>query len=203
MRRQHLRIENKTHWSTKDLRKLFLRCMKERGVYGKWNRYWLKVSYSKGWRHIMGYGKCDGPWVHILLPGPRKNGGENTTKELQEFGSGSILRVVQILLHEIDHNLGLHHEDMCRSSQIEAPWAVTGNYSIAWNDPKVKVKKAKEEKPTTTLQERRAANAEKKLKEWEAKQKRAALRVKKWRAKVRYYDKALAKKAALPKEKKT
>ncbi len=197
MKRQKLMIKNETHWNTRDLRKLFLRCIKERGVYGKWWLYQLVISYSRSGGWIGGRGRYDFPWVRILLPGSTHLGGP-IFSGLQEAGSAHIVRLAQVMIHEIDHNLNLHHEDMCSSWTLDVPWAENEHYIVSWNKP---TKKTKEAKDKPTLQEKRAARAAIKLKEWESRQKRAAKLVKKWRQKVRYYDKALAKKAALPKEK--
>jgi lipid II:glycine glycyltransferase (peptidoglycan interpeptide bridge formation enzyme) len=90
--------------------------------------------------------------------------------------------VIQTYLHEVGHNLGLHHNKMGYYWNINTSW---------WPDEMVPLKVVKE-KPKINLIEVRAAKAQKKLEEWQRKVKRASKLVKKYQCQVRYYEKKMA-----------
>jgi len=89
-------------------------------------------------------------------------------------------RVAQIYIHEVGHNLGLHHKDMPLSVNIDISWLP---------DESVPLKAAKLQKPKPNVVEVRAIQAQKKLDKWQIKLKRAKTYVKKYRKKVQYYEK--------------
>jgi len=91
--------------------------------------------------------------------------------------------IARTYLHEVAHNIGLKHKDMKPSGKINADW---------WPDEKVPLKKKKPPKPTLNIIEVRAAKAQKKLDEWQKKFNRAKTFIKKYRRKVKYYQKKTA-----------
>jgi len=110
--------------------------------------------------------------------------------------------LVHVTAHEIIH-LWLHWTELkWKAQERKTEWhakrvkekflANREALLAAWRkEPKRRPKKS-----PPTLQERRAVYAQKKLAEWTRKHKLAATKIKQYKAKVRYYERALAAKRA-------
>jgi len=164
-----MKIKNKTDYNTQFLRRLFMVCEKHEGTEGKGR----VVMVEKTWRAgIHGKAWYNSGFVTIYLP-PGKYGPHSST-------------LVQIYIHEVGHNLGLHHKDMIDWWSINTSWLPND-----LNCP-IPLKVSKPPKPKPNIVEVRTAKAHKKLDEWEHKLSRAKTFVKKYRTKVRYYEKKMA-----------
>ena len=89
-----------------------------------------------------------------------------------------IHEVAQVYIHEVGHNLNLRHKEMVKW------WDIPVNFIDAG---KVDFKMACSPKRSTV--EKNEEKARKKLAEWEKKLNRAKTFVKKYKQKVKYYDK--------------
>ena len=162
-----MKILNKTNYDTQFLRSLFIKCEKHEGTGGKGREVEVLNSRSK---YVHGKAWLRSRFITIYLP---KNAKAHS--------------VAKVYIHEIGHNLGLHHKDMTNISNIEMDWLF---------DTPLPPKIIKAKKPKPNIVEVRAKHAQKKLDEWKKKLARAKTLVKKYQRKVKYYEK---KKAASPK----
>lgn len=154
-----MRIVNKTDYKTRELRSYIIEVMRECGVNFK--HYWVEIEYQRGYRRGLGsYGR---PWMKLFMTHGRKN--------LMDF--------CYVAAHEIQHNLNVRHKEM-NEAAIRAPWE---KYKDLWLEehpkPKVKINPV----------QARAENARKYQRIWERKVKLASTMLKKWKKRVRYYEK--------------
>jgi len=171
-----MKITNKTHYRTDDLRKLFVACVKHHG--GEIKRMSITVRYGKftGFAYYPQRHGLHGGNITVRLP-TVKRAPNGITKGLNSVG--------RLFEHELMHCFGIRHGDMDRDvyhcRQDVSAWLPADLTKIrAQSGPKVPTE---EEKATA-----KEANARTKLAEWERKAKLAKTRLKKWRAEVRRYD---------------
>jgi len=158
-----MKITNKTNYDTNFLRKLFIAIEKHDGT----NHKYREVEILKTSRKCV-HGKAwyNSRYVNMYLP-------NDVTSQ----------QIARVYIHEVGHNLGLTHVEMVAIGSIDVSWLP---------DEMVPLKKPKLEKPKPNIIEVRTAKAQKKLKEWTRKEKRAKTFVKKYRQKVKYYEKKMA-----------
>lgn len=159
-----MKVTNKTNYDTQYLCKLFIACEKHEGTNHKYRQ--VEVRYNRYYQ-VGGYAWYNSRSVVMKLP--------------REDADTS--RVAQVYIHEVGHNLGLHHKDMASSFKIDTSWLVKEN---------IPTKKAKAPKPKLNITEVRAKHAQKKLDEHLKKLKREKNLVKKYQRKVKYYEKKMA-----------
>lgn len=172
-----MKIDNKTDYSTRHLRKIFLACEKNEGTDPKPRE--IKVIYTRGGA-TSGYAWYNSNRVVIKLPRPKK----------QYNNLASIHRVARVYIHEVGHNLNLRHKEMIHWWDIEIDFLEAGRVdfkSVALTPKKEAVKKT--QKPKKSAAEKNEEKARKKLAEWEKKLNRSKTFVKKYQKKVKYYDK--------------
>lgn len=172
-----MKIKNTTRWRTSDLRRIFRAALKAEGLTEREAARYVDVA--PGRRCVRGCATITGTWVRMTVRNPLPGETEMPADKLDRFA--------QVFVHEIGHNAGLRHEDMVDWYTIKVPWTV--GMEVRVEEPKPKVKR--------NLQAERRAHAEKKLAEWQKKAERAKRLAKKWAGKVRYYERAAEKKAAL------
>jgi hypothetical protein len=124
-----MKIENKTNWNTKELRKLFsIVCKNEGFTPEKVEVIFSKRDYTQEIHNVSGYGGLGYGWVKMLLPNKksivvRNNGESKVIKETYKTLEGKIIkRVAQVFAHEIGHNLGLRHKEMIDSYIINVDY---------------------------------------------------------------------------------
>lgn len=161
-----MRIDNRTGYRLRDIRKLVVAAFKAEGVSPA--MYWIEIA-GTSWARIHGIAWLD--TGHIRMYIPEHFAADFNQKETHEFA--------KIFVHEIGHTLGLVHRDQIDYSEIPTPWADG------------LVLRRKLERPQIPIRERRFANARKKLVEHSRKLKREQNMVRKWRSKVRYYERVL------------
>lgn len=179
-----MKIENKTDYDTRYLRRVFMACEKHEGTNPK-HRF-VRVTYNTTCR-IRGSAWIGCHSLTMTMPKPRKDGlvrdGIMIDGEIVDRYGANVHNLARVYIHEVDHNLGLRHKDMSEWWNIDVSW-LPENELIPM---KVKAPKAKR-----NIVEVRAENAQKKLDEWTKKLNRAKTGVKKYRRKVRYYERKTA-----------
>jgi hypothetical protein len=163
-----MKITNETNYSTRHLRKIFLACEKNEGTDPKHRN--VKVIYGRkcGTR---GYAWYNSNSVVMKLP---------KSKEVDKVGwiHAKIHEVAQVYIHEVGHNFNLRHSEMMDWWDIPVDFIEDGKVDLKVAcSPKISAAEKNEEK------------ARKKLAEWEKKMNKAKTFVKKYRQKVKYYDK--------------
>lgn len=156
-----LKIKNETDYETRDLRKIFLECMKREGV----QRCNLTVRYSRC-DLVHGSAYYNSTRVNMFLPKKNPN----------------IIGTAQVFIHELGHNRGLKHREMVELSKIDCSWIM--GFKIDKKIPKDLKKIPKD------LKKERHEHAKKKLKQLTSRLKLMQTLIKKWQRKVRYYEKS-------------
>lgn len=176
-----IEIDNKTWFNSSDIRQIVKAALKAEGIDRR--TYLVQVRYSRRSGEIGGLG-----WYHlnrIKMTVPKYQWTENL---LWQFTPDRVKTFAQVMVHEFGHNLGLRHKEMCGVSDIDVSWCE--GMQIRISDPPKK--ETSEERSA-----KREAKARVKVQELEREIKRKQNLLKKWKTKVRYYDK---KKAAKPKD---
>jgi len=167
-------IKNTSGYDSRKLQSLFTaihnEIAKDEGRLKHWNYLWVEIrakSYGYSGRAYLGKVYGDG-WDMFLSVSPRL-----TLKELS-----------QLFAHELYHSYGFKHHQFKNDplnekqmARLENKFKIEDLHRV--EKPKVKVDHVK----------LRYENAQKKLAEWESKQKRTNNLVKKWKKKVAYYEK--------------
>jgi hypothetical protein len=180
-----MRIVNKTKWCTEDLRRVFVKCCEVRGV--DQSRYVVEVVSARG-RALHGLGSYTRPWVRMKVPPKFERFGAvgEVVEVLDHLPEWAMESLAKIFLHEVDHTLGLQHRDMADLWEFTVDWVK--EYSVGREPVK--------EKPKVDLVVKRSEHAQKMLARHQKVLKRTQTLVSKWKAKVRYYETALVRKAA-------
>ena len=167
-------IKNTSGYDSRKLQSLFTaihnEIAKDEGRLKHWNYLWVEIrakSYGYSGKAYLGKVYGDG-WDMFLSVSPRL-----TLKELS-----------QLFAHELYHSYGFNHHqfksnplDEKQMARLKNKFKIEDLHRV--EKPKVKVDHVK----------LRYENAQKKLAEWESKQKRTNNLVKKWKKKVAYYEK--------------
>ena len=161
-----MRIENRTRYDTRDLKKIFSECCKR---WGYPTNKEITVKYRR--RHISNNGVSGYAWFNtrriVIIVGSRELDTE---------------RLAQVFLHECQHNAGVReHKDMKSSGSIDCEWAKEMTVRIV--EPKA-VKK--------DIVKERYERVKKLLCKHTATFKREQRLVRKYHEKVRYYEKKLS-----------
>lgn len=134
--------------------------MKEVGAE---NNRRIEVMTSKR-PYISGIATINGTWIKMRVPSE------------PPF---DVKRFVQILIHELHHNLGLRHNEMVRSSTIDTSW--TDGFQV---EKKIPIQAEK-----VPLIKKRYDHAVRKLEEKERQLRRIQMAYNRWNTKVKYYEK--------------
>ncbi len=170
-----MKIDNKTIYSTKHLKKIFIACEKNEGTDYK-NRH-IEIRYTRNC-DVNGFAWYNSNKVVMRLPRPRHG-------KSQAY----IHKVSRVYIHEVGHNLNLKHKEMMKWWDIPIDFLKEGEVElkpVASKPKKEAVEKTKKvKKSAAVVNEEKARN---KLAEWEKKMSRAKTFVKKYQKKVKYYD---------------
>jgi hypothetical protein len=160
-----MKIDNQTVYSTRHLRKIFIACEKNEGTNHKFRN--VKVIYGRSAR-VRGYAWYNSNSVVMKLPKP---------KEVKDIGwiHATIHNLARVYIHEVGHNLNLHHAEMMNWWDMDIDFLEEGEVQT--------------QKPKKSAAEKNEEKARLKLDEWTKKMKRAENLVKKYKKKVKYYDK--------------
>ena len=176
-----MKIINETHWRTDQLRAIIARTATDELDSSDRRRLLVTVAYGAKSSGVSGRAACGGPWVKLFV----------SRVEIDRVSLAHTTR------HELAHFRGLRHPAMRgsrRYSYVEG-WRALD----AWADEMpLEVKPAA---PRPTADERRAlklTRAKDSLARWERRLKVAHGRVRRWRGRVRDYERytAIAAQAA-------
>jgi len=176
-------IINKTDWNTSDLTRLIRAVAKEENLSAAWvKRAHITIQTHHGGRALRGYaGGCayiGGSVMWLKMPLPR-------------YGV-SVVDLARTIAHEFAHMQGQNHKQM----SVRYGWRGTEQWRWAEKYPiRVKTPKAKVAVSKATQIEKKLLHAQKCLKRSEFRAKLLANSLRKWRRKVRYYERLSA---ALP-----
>jgi hypothetical protein len=174
-----MKINNKTNWNEKDLRKIFSKAMslndKIEGRYPRKSQLLVEVVYAKRtWAKIdnqfSGYAYRNGNYMKLKVP--RK-----------QFDQRLLARV---FIHELYHCRGFSHDQM-GEVYLNIKNLEEDNWALEYPVRKILPKK----KPKEDLQIKRYEHVLAMLKDKQLKLKRLQKQVKKWNAKKKYYEKTL------------
>lgn len=192
-----LKIENRTTFKTRDIRKLAIRCMKEHGINPN-KHHTLTITYSKG--GTSGYAYLNTGIFRISIQG--SNGFAPHQTRVTEISGEAIRWVAMVMTHELQHTQGLEHKEMAKLWDTKDFHAWALEYTIGRNAPKAKKPKPKDAKENHVRAlharaVRKSEMIEKRMltvqAELESALKQSRNLEKKWLVKVRYYDRKKAK----------
>jgi hypothetical protein len=209
---KNLTIDNKTKWNTKDLHKLIAHILKVKGYempyhnltvhieHHKRKRYWgqtfrhyheiwMYVPKPEGTEHYLEAINNDGAHDHFIeltstqYRQVKKHGREDTKTRLIKAPYSEIFdikRFSQIFIHECGHaRQGYKHEDMPWSSDIDVSF--TEGFTVSKTIPKPK--------PKVDHKIKRYIHAKEMFTQHTKKLNRERNIVKKWKDKMKYYEK--------------
>lgn len=174
-----MKVTNQTGYETRYLRKLCLACERHAGSNPKYRRVYFYKTKGK----MRGRAGINANWIEIWLPQTSLQWEDGIgSKLVHKAAEPDTKELCRIYLHELDHNLGIRdHKDM------EHWWNIKVNF---WPDETIPRKPIKEvtPKPKQDVILQRYEKAKKKELEYLKKLKRTLQLTKKWKAKVRYYE---------------
>lgn len=210
-----MRIDNFTRWDTAGLRKIFGACLKElRRREGKSiqpSKSWRidVVDHRTNW--VGGFAYYHSTTLTMKLPIPdgerfRRIRGNKIKRWPPKKSERLILKpnvkfsqeVADVFFHELGHCMGVRHSqaqrvdwetghDVCRGATIERQFKAWIQEAIT--EDFILQEEGKAPAPKRDFQAERHVRAVANLKKAETRHKRATTLLKKWRTKVRYYEK--------------
>ena len=179
-----LRVDNRTRYATADLRRFFLWCIHREGAEGRTRR--IEVVYSRKpgrqsykWGQpasVHGLASYGGGWIRMKIP----------------HGSVDGQLLARVVIHEIGHNLHLHHADMVDWWTL--PIEDLPPELATFTESAPKAAPPPQDRDYVNLTKAQAAVAR-----WASRLKRDRTWLKKWERKAKYYGRKIAaKQAACP-----
>jgi hypothetical protein len=167
-----MKIDNRTHYVTSDLKAFILRGIKESVKSGEDNRTQMltvKVVYSRnrewGGYGYSGYAFYNGRFMRVRVP--------KIAIDMEQFA--------RLVMHEYDHIVGYRHKQM--DGQYDTAWVK--DYEIRIQAPKVKEK--------IDVRAVRYERTKKLLEKKQTQMKRLQTSIKKYSKKIKYYEKMMSK----------
>jgi hypothetical protein len=173
-----MKVINTTIYNTADLRKLFYRVAEDELDTHQRKNLTIRVEYSRRRNGLMsGYAYYHGRDMTLRLPKPPKK--------------MDLPTLAHLTAHEFAHIRGVRHRSMTHSKLYDWGKGWEEHYAYATNFP-VRVTEAPQKPTTLTIMSQRYLHAQAALKRNQSKLKRQTTIVKKWAAKVKYYEKKMA-----------
>lgn len=179
-----MKIVNKTHWDTAPLRKLVARIAQDECEPEKRKRLRVEVVPARR-RYSNGFAYVGGTYSRIRVPNPHR----------VEWTNQQQIDLASLIAHELAHNHGHSGERWMRAkscvrygrrSDEQAAfyaWALSPEYMMRPREKKLVVKPGPDDK---------LDKAQERLASWERKAKYAANKIRKYRLRVRYYERKMA-----------
>lgn len=177
-----MKLTNKTHFSTAALRKLLTVCLREfrRREVNPWQLDHIEVTVMHGRsKWIAGRAWINNRFVRMILP-----------KKFTAYNVDAAQAFARVFIHELGHCVGMRHMKGHAGEREFKEWIRANIDEERFPLPIAESKR----KPKGPLQEKRYLQAVANSKRAETRLKRAQTLAKKWRTKVRYYERALAAK---------
>ncbi len=166
-------LQNKTEWSTRDLRKFLIAGMQAKGVH---HRVVEVIHGRQNAHHGIAWVNTD--HLRLSLPGP---------SAVKHGAKVDYLKLAQVFEHEIDHTLGLTHKDMLDWWLLRPTWHE--GLTIAWcGQDKLAMDPSQRAAALSATIEQRRQHARRMLQRAETRLKRARTIQQKWSKKVAYYE---------------
>ncbi len=163
-----IKIRNNTHWSTRDLRRFITRCAKQEGI---------KTAYM-----TIVYNRCIDVWVSGNASCP----GWNVKIKLPSYSVDQI-DLAHTIAHEFAHNRGVTHRQMTGDPYYRRVGRWREIYAWAQDLPLTKISPKAKARPSVDA---KLAHAQAMLARATSRIKRASTILRKWKLKVRYYERA-------------
>ncbi len=178
-----MRVFNKTEYRTDDLKKFFRAGIRALSASPK---LWIHVYPTRGNPRTHGRAGFNSNWVEMWIP---------RSEDLRglPFDLATIARIFE---HELYHHMGVEHKDMTE----EVNYAMGELPKWAQGLP-IRPKPTKSAPSVEDKVMGKLIHARDLLKTWETKSRRVATGLKKWKRRVRYYERSLVQLAG-PKKKK-
>jgi len=206
-----MKLKNETHYDTKDLKKLFYRCIREYNKESpseKKTDLIITIKHSKDKfanlekraqkeTHIKVWLEQNKDWYENTYKGGLYKGRYSGKASIQ--GNYMLLcipkdnldseKLARLFIHEYEHNLGYHHNQT--SGGQRGIWNTTAFSNFAWANTYIIRKTEPIIKPKPNIQLVKFERARRRLEVVIHKLKRDQALVKKWTKKVKYYEKLL------------
>lgn len=171
-----MRVNNKTDWDTRDLRRVFTAVLQENRKHeGPFARTLnITVVPARYGGYYSGYAYFNTGSMRLRLPRPK-------------HGALDVFKLAHLFEHELAHCRGYRHKGMCtlndwRHAKPESYPGLIG-MTVRATPPKVR--------PKVDHRQRRYARTLAKIKSWKTKAKRAATALKKLERQRRYYERTM------------
>jgi len=191
MRKQpRFKVVNKTQWDSKTLRSFLRECIKQDnkvertpGLYLTKHSIKIQVgntnssnSYSgRAW--VGGITWSNKPDITLKIPSVYVFNYFNEINKREDPIELDMKRLARLMIHELQHTRGFRHKQMADS------------YDLNWVDKWMPIKQEiKVPKATISVKEKRYKHSKEKLIEVRQRIKRLQTSEKKWKRKVRYYE---------------
>jgi hypothetical protein len=187
MRKIHI-VENTTRYSTMDIKRIVRGCVERLVEWPAWRGVRVYVKYKRRWSCVAGRGYLGGDGIFLYMQRWAFFRGENNAAYDTEQFQHSAEDLAHTVFHELEHNLGKTHKDI---GSYDTAWAASLPLRhLGTRKPKVEIDK---DTPTYVrwelVRKRREAHAREMLQRYEKKLKRTEALIRKWRKRVRYYEK--------------
>lgn len=178
-----MKVINNTHWRSDHLRAIISRVVNDELTPEKRARLVVTIDYI---RRLQSYSSGCAPYF----------GSRMTVRISKHAEFANKVDFAKVVAHECAHLRGMRHSQMghpyhapnhARTPEQRAYFAWAEEMPLEQKPKRIKV---------VNIQEVRHATAIQHVTEWERKLKFAQTKLRKWRSKVRYYDRVAASKAA-------
>ena len=172
-----MKIENKTTWDTKQIKKILLECCERFGI-DKDKR--VKIIYRGRRYHqgVGGYAYYNSNFICLKFPNTCYVPSAEGRSELQQVRIVNGKEVASTFVHEALHNQNIRHKDMLELTDEELKWAEEFGIFRKQIEPKSKA----------DVKQIRYQKVLEKIKEKESKLKRLSNSLKKLYRKREYYE---------------
>ena len=174
-----IKIDNNTHWSTRDLRRFVTRTFREEEVNHKRTVWTIEVVYGRRNPRSGGWAFYNAPFMRIMV--------SSVSIDKEDFAA--------TIAHELLHNMGVKkHSDFPPYLMFRGDWRK--HFAWAKDLPLRRAEEYRQPKPKPDRDQVKLIHAMAMCKQWDSRIKRAGTLRKKWAKKVKYYETKMAAKRA-------
>jgi len=173
-----MKVENRTHWNTRDLRAIIARVVLDETDPETRKRLRIRVQYNRQVK-----GSCSG---HAYLGTGQRPGSATVMVPSQSI---DLIDLAHVVAHEVAHSRGVTHAQMRGSPRYDRVAGSRALYAWAESMPMRRAEPKRKAKPTTDTV---LALARKREREWTTRLRRATTLQRKWRNRVRDLERRVA-----------